>query len=893
MLFRVFIACVLTTFVLPAFAMEPAQQFEQLQIEKRQLFFLSLSLTLPIIFFLWYRRLLVISILTFLLSVFVYERIIESMMMAEHDYRQSQHTRDKLKVISTRLQIDIEKYLSTLAGFSVYISSKPELTSEEFDQYAEILLEEDPKLINFSAARDLIVNFVYPLEGNEKVLGLDYRKHKQQRDAVLQVIESRKIMLVGPVNLVQGGAAFIGRAPIYTKNEKLWGIISIPIDMEKLLSDTILKAKEAKLNLAIQNYDINGELISTFHGEPILDNINSQTSINFDVGVGEWKISVSHNGSNNELPQSIVALRAYFFIASLLIAFFLWFRFRQESLRQKLESDLKSDHDLFVSIGQVARVGGWKIDESLEIQSWSAQSSLMIGNWIGFQPTNLADFDSVLSNQDHQMLISKVRAALNSSEPFDIEIKISDGDNGPVWIRAISEGHRSLDGDYLVVTIQDVTDKVLTSKLIEHQATFDSLTGLPNRLFYNDRLEKAIENAKRNNLKLAVLFVDLDKFKPINDNYGHQTGDDVLVEAANRIKKCLRESDTVSRLSGDEFAIILNDIPKYSLVLSIAEKILEVMQQPFVLDKKSIYLSTSIGMTLYPDDASTSSGLLRKADQAMYQVKENGRNGCQFYTKEMQIQSEFKHELLSELVVAIDQKQIIPYFQPILDLENNNVVKCEALARWTKHDGSFVPPIDFISLAEESGLINKLDLLMLNSACNSLSKMKRKVNLSINISPRLFHTKDRALESWITAVKKLSESINITVEITERLISDDSKKALDVLSQLKSFGVRIAIDDFGTGFSSLNYLVKFPVDIIKIDRSFIMNIGVEKASEVLIETIIALAKKMNILVIAEGIENEKQLDYLRNKKCNFGQGYLLGKPMNENDFCTYMDKKAS
>jgi diguanylate cyclase (GGDEF)-like protein len=430
--------------------------------------------------------------------------------------------------------------------------------------------------------------------------------------------------------------------------------------------------------------------------------------------------------------------------------------------------------------------------------------------------------------------------------------------------------------------MQEVTEKVISAMTIERQANYDALTNLPNRVLFNDRLSNFAQRATRKGNKLAVLFIDLDRFKPVNDNHGHQAGDKLLIEAAKRISSCVLEADTVSRLSGDEFGVILTDIDQDLDVLLIIEKIHLAMQESYSIDNKLLYCSASIGISMFPADGQNAQPLIQKADQAMYEVKSSGRNGWQFYTKEMQSKSEYRHNLLNDLINAVNENKLSAHFQAIFDLKSMQIRKCETLSRWQKDDGTFIPPYQFINLAEESGLINKIDLSMLENSAKAIRDINKEltdVELTINVSPRLFHTKDKALENWLASIKLISQQISVTVEITERLLTSDSETALSVLNTLKEYGVKIAIDDFGTGYSSLSYLVKFPVDLIKIDRSFIDLIGKDSSAETLIETILLMAKRLDIQVVSEGIETQEQLDFLQLHQCDFGQGYFLGRPM--------------
>ncbi len=852
--------------------------------KQRIAIFLTLALFLPMVFILWYRRKTWLTIAAILLASFLIQNQIEQVLKKEHKKLEQEKLTQKLNSISAKLQGNLQTNLSMLTGFAAYISATPELTYQDFSRYSQELFKKSPMLINFAAAKDLIINYVYPAKGNEKAIGLNYKKTPAQKDMVMQVVTSGQIQMIGPVNLVQGGTAFIGRAPIFLGDGNLWGIISAPLDAKLLYRYSDIERSSEQLHLAIRSFDALGNQGPVFFGDKkIFDAPGKLLSI-VSVGGGSWHLAAIPLASSKKLPGNILALRIYFFFAVLSFSVFIWFRFKQESEKKKLEYKINEDNRLLESVCDVAHIGGWKLDQQLNIVNWSSQSSVLISKPKSYLPDSFVELESHFSQQDFLRWKTKNQQALMQGQAFDIEIELKAKNQSRRYLRVISNAEKVNDGQCITGTIQDVTDKVLDARLIKHQATYDSLTGLPNRVLYHDRLTKAIDNAYRNKQKIAVLFIDLDRFKPINDNHGHQVGDKLLIETALRIKQSIRESDTVSRLSGDEFAVILNDIPQYSQVLKVAEQILDKMQQTYLLGDISVYLSASIGIALYPNDADNADSLLRKADQAMYEVKATGRNACHFYTTEMQLKSEYRHELLNQLIIALNERKLQPYFQPLVDLKTSQIIKCEALARWQKDSDEFVPPIDFINLAEESGLINKIDLFMLEESAKFLSEIAPELELSINISPRLFHTKDYALEKWTSTVQEISQKLKLTVEITERLLTDDSERALIVLNQLKSFGVKIAIDDFGTGYSSLNYLVKYPVDIIKIDRSFIKEIGIDSSAEALIETILAMAARLQIKVVAEGVETKAQLDYLKKHHCDFGQGHFLGKPMSGADF---------
>lgn len=856
----------------------------------RLMIIVILAVFLPLTFYFWSRRFRLLTIFSILLAGTVLEFQLEAVMLRGQMLQNQTKVTQKLNTITAELQGNLQTNLSMLTGFAAYISVSPDLSYQEFSNYAKQQFRKEPMLINFAAAKDLKVNYVFPLEGNEKVVGLDYRKNPKQIDMVMQVMQTGQLMVAGPVELVQGGRAFIGRAPIVLSDGTPWGIISAPLDADLLFQSSEILSLEKDIVLTIRSFDALGNEGPVFFGDQTASESPTRSTSVISVGGGSWHIDAAYINEKGQVSTEIFSLRLYFLFATLFICIFTWLRFKQEMEKNKLQLEIKDDKILLDSVGKVAKIGGWKLDPDFHFSKWSTSCSSLLREDEKFSPSTVSELMQFFSNESYALLKDKIDASISNSEPFDIEVEVAAKNNDLIWLRIMSDAIRHGKDQAITGTLQDVTRKVLSAKLIEHQATFDSLTGLPNRLLYNDRLSKAVELAKRYKLKIAVLFIDLDRFKPINDNHGHQTGDEILIESARRIRKNIRESDTVSRLSGDEFALILHDVVDYRDVKKVAEQIISEIQLPYVIGDISVHTSASIGIALYPDDAETADSLLRKADQAMYEVKANGRNGCQFYTREMQERSEYRHALLNKLIAAVNQDELEAYFQPIFDLKTNKLMKCESLARWKDAEGDFISPDDFITLAEESGLINRIDLFMLQSASSFLAKLSADVGLSINISPRLFHTKDKALDSWLNCIKKASEAVQITVEITERLLTDDSESALNVLQELRGIGVQIAIDDFGIGYSSLSYLVKYPIDIIKIDKSFVQDINISSSAETLIESILAMATRLGIKVVAEGIETQEQLEYLQKHGCDFGQGYYLGRPMNDESFAELLEK---
>ncbi len=445
------------------------------------------------------------------------------------------------------------------------------------------------------------------------------------------------------------------------------------------------------------------------------------------------------------------------------------------------------------------------------------------------------------------------------------------------------------------VVFRDITARKAAEANIQHLAYFDRLTNLPNRTLFVDRLGQDLKKAHRNDSRLALFFIDLDNFKTINDTFGHDIGDDLLVEAARRVTACLRESDTVARLGGDEFTVILNDIDDSGIEECIAKKILEVLARPFALKNEQIYLSASIGITVYPDDALTTDVLLKNADQAMYSAKKAGRNRHAYFTASMQESANARMRIITDLHSAVDHQEFFLVYQPIVELATNAVTKAEALIRWQHPTRGLISPVEFIPIAEETGLINQIGDWVFREAVSQVKRLEQiaggKFQMSVNKSPIQFISNKECTLDWLDHLKWNGlTGENIAIEITEGLLLDASADVRASLKAKRNAGIQVSLDDFGTGYSSLAYLTKFSIDFIKIDRSFVQNLSVGSADCALCEAIIVMAHKLSIKVIAEGIETAAQRDFLVAAGCDYGQGYFFSKPLVQADFESFLER---
>jgi diguanylate cyclase (GGDEF)-like protein len=439
--------------------------------------------------------------------------------------------------------------------------------------------------------------------------------------------------------------------------------------------------------------------------------------------------------------------------------------------------------------------------------------------------------------------------------------------------------------------VTEVNERLLIEQALR-EVNFDKLTGLPNRSVLQDRLLMEIRKAHRDKKSLALLFIDLDHFKEINDTLGHHTGDTLLMQMAERLTRSIRENDTVARLGGDEFTVILSEIDDVSIAGQVAEHILQNLTEPFRLGTDIAYVSASIGITLCPQDGDTVAELLRNADQAMYAAKSQGRNRTAYFTRSMQEAAQKRRRLTNELREALARKQFRLFFQPIVELSSGKIRKAEALLRWQHPVRGLISPAEFISIAEHTGMIIDIGEWVFHEAAAHAAHWRKLLpgfQVSINVSPAQFQRKRNARFEWgqhLSQGKQARQDIpmEISVEITEGLLLDASAVVTGQLLAFRDAGIQVSLDDFGTGYSSLSYLRKFDIDYLKIDQSFVMNIEENPNNFALCEAIIVMAHKLDLKVVAEGVETAGQRAMLQHALCDFAQGFLFSKAVPAHDF---------
>jgi diguanylate cyclase (GGDEF)-like protein len=439
------------------------------------------------------------------------------------------------------------------------------------------------------------------------------------------------------------------------------------------------------------------------------------------------------------------------------------------------------------------------------------------------------------------------------------------------------------DGRAIMRAIRYAIERKRSESKLNYLARYDSLTGVPNRQYLRDQLERATARALRAHEQLALLFLDLDRFKTVNDTLGHQLGDDLLQAAVQRLKDNVRADDLIARLGGDEFAVLLEDVAGPLELEAVAENIVRAFAEPFHLNGRQIGVTASVGITLFPADNADPMSLLNNADIAMYQAKEQGRNTFRFFTPSMHEQILRYHALETDLRAALEHGQFTLHYQPQYRLADHRIHAVEALLRWNHPSRGLVGPDEFISVAEDSGYIVPIGQWVLEEACRQLKRWEASglpvPRVAINVAPVHFHQPDFHSQIRATLDRYRVDPSMIELELTERSLMEDTDAVQDCLSGLKDIGVRLAIDDFGTGYSCLSYLRRFPIDVLKIDRSFVSDLDTSTDDQALCGAVLSIAQRLSMDAVAEGIETEQQLAFLTRHGCQFGQGFYFNEPL--------------
>jgi diguanylate cyclase (GGDEF)-like protein/PAS domain S-box-containing protein len=570
-----------------------------------------------------------------------------------------------------------------------------------------------------------------------------------------------------------------------------------------------------------------------------------------------------------------------------------------------LDALIKSEARLGLA-QRIAKIGNWEWRPDTNQFTASAELCRLMGIRSQDFAGTFDAFIQLIHAEDRDRVNEALKRILSERVPCDIDhrLVLPNGADFTVNLQAEAVFDHQLKALSVVGTAQDISERKQSEQEIHRLAYFDSLTGLPNRVLFKDRLTQALLHARRYRTTLATLFLDLDRFKVINDTLGHNVGDLLLKSVADRLAESVRHSDSVSRsvekeenysfarLGGDEFTVLLTNLREVHDAGKVARRIVEAMAKPFSIEGNEIFVTVSVGIAIFPVDGDSVDALLKNADSAMYHAKEEGRNNFQFYSNTLNAAANERLILEGELRHAVDREEFVVFYQPQIDLRTGGIIGAEALVRWQHPQRGLLPPAEFLPAAMDTGLIRAIDEWVLRTACRHnqtwQQRGKMPVRISVNVSNSLFHGN--------TLLPVVAEALNQTgltpacleLELTESIAMRNVDASIAMLTTLKAMGVLLSIDDFGTGYSSLSYLQRLPINMVKIDQSFIQEILTQARPAPIVRAIIAMAHSLNLLVLAEGVEQEAQRTLLLEQGCDQAQGYLFGRPMPADAFAALL-----
>lgn len=801
------------------------------------------------------------------------------------------------------LQRDIDRALSATYAVAALIR-QGQGNVPDFEEVATQMLPFYPGIAALGLAPGGVIQNVVPLGGNEKSLGFDQLADIAQNKEARKARDTGQLTLAGPLKLAQGGMGIVGRLPVFLNDDHgqqvFWGFSYVTLRFPEALAS-------ARLPLLLQRGyayalwrtvpDTGERQIIEASAGAVLDAPVERT---LELPNGQWTLSVAPvNGWGESVGTGFKAGAGL--LLSLLMAYLAWLvyemRVRDQALelqvnertaeilatQRQLQATLSAIPDPLFELGLDGR---YYSAHSSRVESLALSAPELIGKTVS----------QVLPADACQVVLEALQEAHEKDCSVGKQIKLP-LDNGMHWFELSVARKSALSGEEprFLVLCRDITESKKAERQIRLLAHFDSLTGLPNRVLLADRCNLALRAAQRNGTPLALMFLDLDHFKHVNDSLGHRVGDELLIILAGRLKGAVREQDTVSRLGGDEFIFVLPETDATGAA-HIAEKLLQSALLPFEIEPHELTVTPSIGIALFPADGADFDTLSRCADASMYRAKQSGRNAYRFFTSEMQARSERTLTLENALRRALERDQLRLNYQPQVSLATGTVVGAEALLRWNHPELGHVSPAEFIPVAESCGLILPIGEWVLRTAVQQLKAWldagMAPITISVNLSSLQFRHADLPeLVSTILDEARLPPHL-LELELTEGVAMTDPLGAIAVMNNLHDRGVRMSIDDFGTGYSSLSYLKKFQIYKVKIDQSFVRDITDDADDRAIVGAIISMASSLGMQTIAEGVETEGQLEFLKAKGCNEVQGYYFSRPLPMEQFEAFMCSRS-
>jgi diguanylate cyclase (GGDEF)-like protein/PAS domain S-box-containing protein len=830
----------------------------------------------------------------------------------------------EVSVVRAKLEGNVNASLQLVRGLIAAIASEPDMTQSRFEELASYTFEENSQLRSIAVAPDLIVTMTYPLEGNERVIGLNYRTNERQRDAALRAVETGRLFLAGPVDLVQGGRGFVGRFPVYVgqtpETRRLWGLVSAVIDVDELYRDSGLLDDDLAIDVAISGRDASGDKGTQFFGRAgILDGAPVMTEV--ILPSGSWIVAAVPKGGWNTTAPGAWLLRGMVLLLGALVVFPIVVGGRLMEERHRnikalgiREAELQRVSRRLGLALETSKVGVWEYDIAAGTLVWDDRMNEIYGLPPGGE-RGYQDWRDRLSPADLDRAAEDFRIAVEVTGHYHSEYRIVTPDGESRWVRAIGRVYEDPGQTPKIVGVNwDVTtDVALNDNLkranrlsearnaelesakarIEHNALHDSLTGLPNRRYLDDILRRHAQRCALNGRQLALLHIDLDRFKQINDTLGHAAGDAMLIHASEVLKGNIRNDDFVARIGGDEFVVVCTGDGSATFLSTLADRIIGTMRQPVAYQGHECRFGVSVGIAVETGAQVEPNKLLVNADIALYRAKSRGRNRYEFFTEALQAEVVRTKRVADEILHGIDNAEFLPHYQPQFDAHTLNVVGAEALARWKHPVEGLVSPQQFMGVAEELNVVSTIDRTILERALLQFDEWRAAgvdvPHISVNVSARRLQD-----EQLVASLKGLDiKPGTLSFELVESIFLDESDDiVLFNIDQIKDLGIDIEIDDFGTGYASIVSLLKLKPKRLKIDRQLVMPIAGSPAQRHLVASIIDIGKSLGIQVVGEGVETMEHAEILRDLGCDILQGYAFARPMPADQLTTFLKANA-
>jgi diguanylate cyclase (GGDEF)-like protein len=828
----------------------------------------------------------------------------------------------EVSLIRAKLEGNINGNIQLVRGLVATISTEPNVHQPRFAALAKNLFQEHSQLRLIAAAPDLVITAIYPLEGNEKAIGLDYRTNEAQRDAVLRARDTGKLVLAGPVDLVQGGRGFVGRFPVYVDTnfgKQFWGVVSAVVDVDRLYADSGLLDPSLDIDISITGKDASGSAGTLFFG-PDLSSTNPVTA-SVLLPSGSWVIAAVPKGGWAAASDNAWILRLAMVIAGALILVPIVVTGRLVGERQLHFRELKAREAELARVSRrlglaldTSRVGVWEMDIVTRELVWDDRMNELYGLPTDGGARDYSHWRNALHPDDFAQAEADFAEGLRTGR-YQSNFR-SLHPNGEIrHIRTIGAVYTDPGSNPKILGVNwDVTaDVALNEDLkratmltearnreleaarvrIEHNALHDSLTGLPNRRYLDEELKRHAVTGQDDNGSIALLHIDLDRFKQINDTLGHAAGDAMLIHASAVLRANCRDGDFVARVGGDEFVVLTTASDGDIYLGALAERIVKQMRLPVTYEGHECRFGVSIGIATESGAATDVKRLLINADIALYRAKGRGRNRFEFFSEALQAEVVNTKRVADEILNGLERNEFIAYYQPQFDAHSHDVVGVEALARWNHPTQGIKGPDSFLPVAEELNVVATIDRLILEQSLAALKRWDAMgLNVpraSVNVSLKRLHDED-----LINGLRHLDITPGrISFELVEAIYLDEGDAIVGWnIEQIKELGIDVEIDDFGTGYASIVSLQKLRPRRLKIDRQLVHPILVDMAQRQLLTSIIDIGKSMGIEVVAEGVETMEHAAILRDLGCDILQGFAFAKPLNAADLETFLTKQA-